>query len=186
MRRPHVRCRVLFAAFLLAAFALLGGCTSTKVKPSLETRPQESFQNVAIGEFTSTDELWGGRVPFLRRGVVEKLRQENAFQNVFDPAPSEIPPHTLVVSGQLTSVDKGSAAARMIVGFGAGSAKATATFQVKDAEGTELVAFAMKKSYAGGAGIGGGDLVDLDDLLQKLGEKAAESVIAWSRGKGID
>ena len=92
----------------------------------------------------------------------------------------------IVVSGKLTEIDKGSTAARWIIGFGAGRAIARGTFEIKDAGGATLARFESRKAYSGGAGIGGANLLDMDDLVRKLGEETANSLIRWSNGEPLE
>jgi hypothetical protein len=53
-------------------------------------------------------------------------------------------------------------------------------FEVADQDGKVLTKFHSRKAYSGGAGIGGFDLVDMQDLARKLGEDTAESIVRWS------
>jgi hypothetical protein len=53
-------------------------------------------------------------------------------------------------------------------------------FEVADQDGKVLTKFQSRKAYSGGAGIGGFDLVDMQDLARKLGEDTAESIVRWS------
>ena len=96
------------------------------------------------------------------------------------------PPAAVVISGKLTEIDKGSTAARWIIGFGAGRAIARATFEIKDAGGVTLARFESRKAYSGGAGLGGANLLDMDDLVRKLGEETANSLIRWSNGEPLE
>jgi len=173
-------------AVLVMALGLLQACTTSTVTPQLTTTPTERFQAVAIGDITAKDALWSGLIPHMRRGLADRLRQSKAFASVLDPAPDPLPPGTLLVSGDVTEVDKGDAALRWIVGFGAGRQRAAANIALTDAAGTAVAKFESRKAYSGGAGIGGAGFVDMEDLLRELGEETADSVIRWSQGKTID
>ncbi len=80
-------------------------------------------------------------------------------------AAGAVPPSAVVISGKLTEIDKGSTAARWIIGFGAGRAIARGTFEIKDTDGVTLARFEGRKAYSGGAGIGGANFLDMDDLV---------------------
>jgi hypothetical protein len=41
------------------------------------------------------------------------------------------------------------------------------------------VRFTTSKGYAGGAGVGGADFLDMNDLARELGEKAADAIDGW-------
>jgi hypothetical protein len=74
-------------------------------------------------------------------------------------------------------VDEGSAAARFIIGFGAGRAKARGIFEIHDSNGVALARFEAREAYSGGAGIGGASFVSMEQLLSKLGESTVKSVV---------
>lgn len=117
----------------------------------------------------------------IHRELATELTASKAFSQVLDPAPTPIPADTLVISGHITEVEKGSAAARWIIGFGAGRAHLTAEFELNDASGKQLGTYSVRKTYSGGAGIGGAGLLDMDDLAQKLGKEAADSLASWAK-----
>ncbi|MFZ0692760.1 MAG: hypothetical protein WAN51_01165 [Alphaproteobacteria bacterium] len=48
-----------------------------------------------------------------------------------------------------------------------------------------MTSFQTEKGYSGGAGIGGFDLVDMNDLAGKLGEETADVVGRWSKGQKL-
>ena len=100
-------------------------------------------------------------------------------------APEKLPPSSILLSGKITEVDKGSKALSFIIGFGAGKAHASGLFRIRDDSGDVLAKFESREAYSGGAGIGGVDLLDVDDLMQRLGEETANSVIRWSQGGSL-
>jgi hypothetical protein len=91
----------------------------------------------------------------------------------------------VLVTGQVTEVQKGNKALRLLVGFGAGAASASGVFELSDDDDTTLARFTSSKGYAGGAGIGGFDLVDIDDLMQQLGKETADTIIRWTKGESL-
>ena len=94
--------------------------------------------------------------------------------------------HMGIVSGTITEIDRGSAAARFIIGFGAGRAIARGTFEIHVASGLTLAKFESRKSYSGGAGIGGADMVSMKELVQQLGAETANVVTRWTKGQRLD
>jgi|GEM_PF-1508821 len=166
---------------------LLGACTTTTITPQLvRPAPEQKIDTVVVADLTSEDELLELYIPHLRQGLVARLREAGDFREVIVGSASPAPPAAIVVSGKLTEIDKGSTAARWIIGFGAGRAIARATFEIKDAGGATLARFESRKAYSGGAGIGGANFLDMDDLVRKLGEETANSLIRWSNGEPLE
>ena len=166
---------------------LLGACTTTTITPELvQSAPEQKIDTVVVADLTSEDELLDLYIPHLRQGLVARLREAGDFREVIVGSASPVPPAAIVVSGKLTEIDKGSTAARWIIGFGAGRAIARATFEIKDAGGATLARFESRKAYSGGAGIGGANFLDMDDLVRKLGEETANSLIRWSNGEPLE
>lgn len=161
--------------------ATLAGCTGTTVRPSNTQQIVPKTYTVAVvGKITASDELWSTYTIDARRQFVSELNASRAFSQVSDSPP---PPgaRVVLVTGQITEVDRGSPAARFLVGFGAGRAHITADFQLTDASGASLGTYSVRKTYAGGAGIGGAGFLDMEDLAQKLGNEAANSLAGWAK-----
>ncbi len=172
---------------VVAIVVLLGACTTTTITPELvQPAPEQKIDTVVVAELTSEDELLELYIPHLRQGLVARLREAEDLREVIVGSASAAPPAAIVISGKLTEIDKGSTAARWIIGFGAGRAIARATFEIKDAGGVTLARFESRKAYSGGAGIGGANLLDMDDLVRKLGEETANSLIRWSNGEPLE
>ncbi len=172
---------------VVAIMVLLGACTTTTITPELvQPAPEQKIDTVVVAELASEDELLELYIPHLRQGLVARLREAEDFREVIVGSASPAPPAAIVISGKLTEIDKGSTAARWIIGFGAGRAIARATFEIKDAGGATLARFESRKAYSGGAGLGGANLLDMDDLVRKLGEETANSLIRWSNGEPLE
>lgn len=84
-----------------------------------------------------------------------------------------------------TDYDKGNAVLRVLVGMGAGQAEIRGEVEIRDRAGAVLLSFESKESYLGGSGIGGAGFVDMDDLMRRFAESAAEATVKWSRGQSI-
>lgn len=170
------------ATLLLASAVTLSCCTFSSVQPSMTHQDVvKTYSTVAVGEITASDELWHNYTVQIHRELVAELTASKAFSQVLDSVPTQLPASTLVISGHITEVEKGSAAARWIVGFGAGRAHMTAEFELKDESGNRLGTYSVRKTYAGGAGIGGAGFLDMDDLAGKLGKQAADSLANWAK-----
>ena len=171
---------------LLAVGIFLASCTTTTITPEVVNAPSRDYDKVVIRDIGVADELWEPRLPYLRRALVAKLREDEKFTEVLDPAPELLPEDAIVISGQVTNIDKGDKALRFIIGFGAGRAKAAGLFSIHDSQGTILARFESRKAYSGGAGIGGFDMLDMDELMEELGEETARSIIRWAKGEPLE
>ncbi len=189
MMRHEMTTRTLTARLLIAAFltlGALGGCTSASIKPEVLVQPEQPYGSIALGEITIEDELWRHLVPHLRQSLAKSLAEKGAFETVMSEAPEFSDADTLVLSGHIDEVDKGSSAVRFLIGFGAGAASMAGDFEIHDAQARTLVRFAAEESYAGGIGLGGIDFVDMEDLAGKFGESVAASVSDWAGGGMAD
>lgn len=116
--------------------------------------------------------------------MLQQLEKKKAFANVIDGAAAagtQPKGQRLILSNTIVAYDKGSRAARFVVGMGAGSTKMRTLFVFKDAQtGQELFRTEREGKYAGWlSGTGGtkeeaviesaGDVVDrlLDDIKKQ-------------------
>jgi len=170
------------SALLLIGLFCVTGCTGTTVRPNMaQVNASKTYTTVVIGDMSAPDELWHNYAIEARREMASQLLAAKAFTQVLDPAPAPLPVEAVLISGNITEVEKGSAAARWIVGFGAGRAHISAEFRLTDSTGTQIGTYSVRKTYAGGAGIGGAGFLDMDDLATKLGTAAAESLDNWEK-----
>lgn len=182
----HVLASALCRFAAATALLLVAGCTTTTINPTKVERPSRSYAVVALADITAVDAASQSYVPFFRRGFAHRIKTLKLFDNVLDPAPARPPPSSIVVSGRLTEIDKGDRAERVFIGFGAGRARLRGDFEIRDAQGATLATFEGGKAYSGGPGIGGFDLIDIDDLMEKFGEETADTVWRWSKGRDLD
>jgi Domain of unknown function (DUF4410) len=164
----------------------MAGCTFKTVKPEFVTAPPQKYSIAAVGDIVMEDKLWDYLIPYFRRGLVNGLLEQKAFEKVLDSAPESLPESAILLSGKIYEVNKGSTALRWIVGFGAGRAKVRGVFEICGCDGKKLVKFEAQESYAGGAGIGGANYLDIEDLTQRLGKTIAIRTVLWSRGEKIE
>jgi len=53
-------------------------------------------------------------------------------------------------------------------------------------DGSRLTSFTARKSYLGALGIGGGDVMKVEDLVDQLGQLVAETTDKWLRSAKLD
>lgn len=171
----------------LATLALLAtsGCANTTITPAEAIKPTQTYDTVTLGEVSVSDALWAPYVLYFKKGFTEQLPKEG-LTKAAEPAADPLPTNAISVSGRLTEVDKGDRALRLIIGFGAGRETAQGSFEIRDGQGSVLARFESREAYSGGAGIGGGDFLDAEDLVQRLGEDTAKAVARWTRGQALD
>ena len=177
--------RTAFAAVVLVVGGLTA-CTTSMLEPEMVEGPAEQYKTVAVGDITVLEPRWDYLVPLFRHALVQRLSEDEGVQIVLDPAPEQLPGATILVTGKLTEVDRGNAALRALIGFGAGRARVRGVFEIHSDHGTQLVKFESGKAYSGGMGIGGFSLVDMEDLIDKFGAETAVRLIQWSQGEGLD
>lgn len=187
---------VLIRICLFAASALfLTGCAGTfrEVRPqTMGAPPTQKPTTLVMGEIKITD----GRVAkmeaeafahALRRGVNNWSLTNKVFQTIETATPGAKPSAgSLVLTGTVTEVEKGSQAMRFIVGMGAGQARLVGDFTLSDDTGKTLAAFKARRSYLGGVGIGGLDMLSTEEMFLRLGEVVAETTSKWLQGKKVD
>ncbi|NKB50164.1 MAG: DUF4410 domain-containing protein [Alphaproteobacteria bacterium] len=176
----------LTKSLALAAIVVVTGCTTSTITPDLVTKPPQTYGTVVVGDITLKGELWQNLVPHFKDGMLKTLKESDAFANAVVLSEGTPPSDAIIVSGEITNVDEGNAAARAIIGFGAGRARAGGSFNISDSEGVALARFGARQAYSGGAGIGGFNLLSMEQLLSKLGEATAGSVIRWSKGEPLE
>ncbi len=190
----HVAHRIVTLVALSIAVGLGSGCVSTfkEVKPlSGGPPPKDRPSTLALGQLKITDARLTDpeqkvMAHAFQLGVEKWCAEHKAFDVVKDIPMTNVPAAALVVSGTITEVEKGSAAARFWVGMGAGQERAQGEFSLQSPDGTKLMAFVARKSYLGGSGIGGWDMMKLEDLLDQLGQLVAETTDKWLRGAKLE
>jgi hypothetical protein len=70
--------------------------------------------------------------------------------------------------------------------MGAGQSRIVGEFRFSDESGKNLGGFTARRSYLGGAGAGGGDVISIEELFVRLGEEVAESTQKWVKGENIE
>lgn len=174
------------SALLGLCVLLLGACTTTSIRPMTQIKPTQTYTTVSLGNIAVYDSIWATQVEHFRRGFVARLNETKAFANVINPAGAAPPADGITLSGKITEIDKGDKVARVLIGMGAGRERVNGLFEIADASGAVLARFENAKAYSGGAGIGGFDMLDLDELMEKFGADTADAVVRWSKGQTLD
>lgn len=151
--------------------------------------PADPPTALVLGEVQIADARLSGvekevyRLKF-RQGLEAWFAKTNVFESVLSG--TNVPPRSIVLSGTIGEVEKGSAAARLWVGMGAGQARIQGEFEIKDAADQSQIRFAARRSYLGGTGIGGSDMLSMDELTFRLGQTVAETIFKWLHGQKLE
>lgn len=170
------------------------GCVGTfkELKPlSGGPPPQQRPGALAVGEINITDVRISEPeqkilIHAFQLGVEKWCTEHKTFEFRKEVTAINGGSAAIVVNGVITEIEKGSASARFWVGMGAGQQRVQGNFYVNAADGTKLTAFSARKSYLGGQGIGGWDMMKLEDLMDELGQLVAETTDKWLRGEKIE
>jgi len=174
------------ARFALAGAALLAGCTFSSVKPEVLVGPGESRPRVLVlGSISLANLQWEPHRFQFTAAVTEWLKRNGAFESVLAERPAALPADCVILSGTITEVDPGSAVLRFFVGMGAGQAQVNGRFAILAPSGATLAQFQAHEAYLGGTGIGGGSILNIDDVVKRFGETVAAAVAKWARGEPI-
>ena len=152
--------RNVIAFFALSLLALTAVAAD---KP----KPLASYNTIILQPFTVDPELVKAQFPADYENVLEKslfarLFSERVFETVTDASldPEALKaksPRTLIASGEVVDFYKGNRAARVIISYGAGSARIKIAMVFRDAEtGKEVLRIEQEGSYAGFGNLTGG------------------------------
>ena len=192
MKNTMTRITRLAAALLLGCLAT--GCVSTfkEVKPlSVGPPPASKPTAVALGHLKITDARLSQPEQALMAdafdlGVKKWCTEHPGLEALGRSASTNLPPRAIMIEGTISEIEKGSSAARFWVGMGAGQQRVLGEFALLSPEGAKLMTFVARKSYLGGQGIGGWDMMKLEDLVSQLGQLVAETADKWLRGEKIN
>jgi hypothetical protein len=188
-------CSRLALVFLTGGMGFLTvGCVSTfkEVKPlAAGSPPAIKPTALALGPLKLTDVRLSepeqeAMTKAFQSGVGKWCAKHKKLELIKNVEVTNLPPNAILLEGTIAEIEKGSAAARFWVGMGAGQQRAVGEFTVRGPDGAKLTSFTARKSYLGGQGIGGWDMMKLEDLVGELGELAAETTEKWLSGAKID
>jgi hypothetical protein len=191
---PNVRMGLFGSTFLAMVVLAATGCTSTFKEVNtlaVSPAPKEKPAVLALGEVKITDPRFSGSEQTLmlhafQLGVEEWCAKNKSFEVQPQSALTNGPANAIVLSGNITEIEKGSAAARFWVGMGAGQARVRGEFALHAGDGAQLASFKARSSYLGGNGIGGWDMMKIQDVVGRLGEVVAEMSYKWSQGQKLE
>jgi uncharacterized protein DUF4410 len=114
--------------------------------------------------------------------IASEIRKTGAFEGVSREGTED--PSTLLIGGAITKYERGSSAARLWVGMGAGSSYLDALVEVRQgAAGTSLGSVLVNKnSWAGGGALAAGQTVE--GFMEEAAKKIAEELQKAKRGEG--
>jgi hypothetical protein len=171
------------------------GCVSTfkEVKPLANAPPPPvrpgtlALREVKVTDARLSDSEKSTMAHTFQLGVERWCAAHKAFTFAcLTSATNAGPPQSVVLTGTIHEVEKGSAAVRFWVGMGAGQSRVQGEFTLDSPDGKPLTRFTARKSYLGGTGIGGTDMLPVDGLVGQLGELVAESTDKWLKGEKIE
>lgn len=171
---------------ILMTAMMVAGCTTVTVTPESAVAPTQTYKAVVLKKVAVSDPEFGYLGPFFQEAFIRRLKELKSFGEVSAESADKngsANPQTILISATLTKVDKGDAALRFLVGFGAGREHVTAQVNIMSVDGKRLGQFKVRKAYSGGAGIGGVGFLDIEGLTQQVGEQCAQSLVDWSQGK---
>jgi uncharacterized protein DUF4410 len=172
-------------ALILAMWAANACTTFTDLKPQTAAPPPtERPKAVVVSEMKVAHPTWDKYKADFSRGLTDWLRKNGGFESVIAEGGAIPPANSLVLTGTLTEFDRGSRAARIIVGLGAGRGKAKGDFEVRNASGAVLLKFAAQESFIGG-GVYEASLNE-EDWAARLGETVGKTLVKWLRGEKLD
>ncbi len=130
-------------------------------------KPLTTYNSVVLQLFTVEPELIKANFPSDYQNVLQKtlfarLLTERVFETVtdasLDPASADAKtPRALIATGEVVDYSKGNRAARVIISYGAGSARIKVAMTFRDAEsGKEVFRIEQEGTYAGFGNLTGG------------------------------
>ncbi len=179
--------RVPFLVLSLIFFTL-SGCAFRAIKagPTLVADYQpEVVSTIVVGEFQS-NRLSEDQRQKLVREIMKVLNEEAAFSQVLDEMPLEGRNERIILlDGQVRKFKEGDKLLQWFIGFGVGASKLTAAFDLSTVGGQKIATYTAKRTYAGGAGIGGISFVSMEGLIERIGKDIAVTVSKWRRGEPV-
>jgi hypothetical protein len=180
----------LFSCTFLLFALLLSACSSTsKVRDAqrLHDRPDlSSYNDVIVDDFKDGVSKTKNNPDILKEGkifadiIAHSIKAQNYYTKVFNKIERNVEPESqaLLIDGEITQYAKGNAAARLLLGWGAGSSHFDAKVYIRDAK-TQQVLFTIKidkMSWVLGGVIAASQ--DVKAHMDGAGAKIAKALIA--------
>jgi hypothetical protein len=177
-----LRWRAALGAAGVFAVVVLASCGTTPQEPAEngkaaapQAQPAAPHRAIILGEVTTSDENAKELMAFFRIGFEDYLKRAKGV-DLLDHMPDPAPPDAVIVAGDIDDFDEGDRVARIVIGLGAGKARAHGDFAIRDTQGQVLARFESVKT--GSLGI-----VEMDGLMQKFGAATAAAVLRWAKGQ---
>jgi hypothetical protein len=125
-------------------------------------KPLQSYSTLVVGQFRVDPQLSEASFPagyedVLQKGIFARLLTDHVFPQVLDGATSVAGQQYLIAEGVISEFSKGNRAARVAIGYGAGSAKIKVIMTFRDmATGREVLTLEQTGRYAGFGNLTGG------------------------------
>src|SRR5258708_5625080 len=103
------------ATGLIALGLALSGCATTTVQSQLNQAPPRAYTVAIVGKIETKDQLWQSYAAQIRSALNEKLSASMAFGKVVDSPIMPAASDAILINGNVTEAEKGSAAARLLV-----------------------------------------------------------------------
>lgn len=123
--------------------------------------------------------------PKLHQDLVRRLQESGLFQRVVSGGDTQFKPGAepaLRLQGAITRLGRGSQAARLFGGFGAGRARAQADMRFVDVSSGRVVLVAADRRIADGGWFGGDDENLIDDCFDDMAKDLAKFLVRLSKG----
>jgi hypothetical protein len=181
-------------AIFLSFGILVSGCDFTEVQViKSQQNGSATVQDIVgcnkpifVKEIKVESEYWEGYKYFFRDGIKRYVYDNKCIKEVILDEKREMPLDTLVLISKITEVDSGNPILRFMVGFGAGKANVKGEFMVQDMNRNVLLSFSMDSSHLGRDWLGKLSFKNTEQLVSELGEKVAEVIEKWCKGKKIE
>lgn len=157
----------------------LSACVSN-VEQVTATKPKRQYHTVALGDMDAAQPGWLAHIDVFRSALTRRLGESDTFDRVLAEATQPMPEDGIVVDASIVDIDKGNAAARFWIGFGAGAEEARTYVTIRDASGETLASFIEETKY------GGWGTVEMQRIVEALGSSTADAVVRWSRGESLE
>lgn len=135
---------VMLALTLFTLVTVSYGDNDPKKEKETKTKPLTGYTILLVDKFAieknaATEEFPAGQEVVMQKSSIVRLREKKAFDTVVDMTDPESDqktgaPKRLQLSGTVVQYDKGSRAARWLVGLGAGATKVKVRFVFTDAD----------------------------------------------------
>lgn len=178
----RVRWRTTSLALWMCVAASLMGCPAKQTIPPttrVGVLPFPISQQAEITRYEGTDEALRQLAAKLPESIAKGFAAHDiAAQVIAEPERKNV---DLVVSGEITKIDGGNRALRVLVGMGAGGATCGVTGMVERQDGTRVGSFGIdrKKHSTGFFWVHFGDTADrqVQEIFQSIGQSIADMVI---------